>query len=82
MKQLINFRFDARVLASLEVLAQHLQCSKTRIVEEAILRYAEEKQLKRSGLFSLAGSIPENDADDILNTIRDSKNRKEFPGTL
>jgi hypothetical protein len=82
MKQLMNFRFDPQVIASLEALAEHLHCSKTRIVEEAILRYAEKKQIQRSGLFSLAGSIPNDEADSMLEAIRNSKNRKEFPGNL
>jgi hypothetical protein len=82
MKQLINFRFDPRTIASLEALAKQLHYSKTRIVEEAILHYAEEKQIRRSGLFSLAGSIPDDEADSMLEAIRDSKNRKEFQGDL
>ena len=61
MKQLIKFRFDPRVIISLEMLSQHLHYSKTQIVEEAILRYAEEKQLRQSALLSLAGSIPDDE---------------------
>ena len=78
MKQLVNFRFDPRVIASLNALEQDLHYSRTRIVEEAILYFAEKNQIRRGGLFSLAGSISEDDTDAMLNAIKKSKNRKEL----
>ena len=78
MKQLVNSGFDQRTLASLVALEALLHRSKTRIVEEAILEYAEKKQVRRGGLFALAGSLSESDADLMLSVIQQGKNRKEL----
>ena len=40
--------------------------------------FAEKNQIRRGGLFSLAGSISEDDTDAMLNAIKKSKNRKEL----
>jgi len=82
MKQLVNFRFDPRVISSLNALEEELHYSKTRIVEEAILYFAAKKQIHRSGLFSLAGCLSEEDGDDLLDSIKKSKNRKELSEKL
>ena len=77
MKQLVNFRFDPRVITSLDALEEDLHYSKTRIVEEAILYFTEKNQVRWSGLFSLAGCLSYEDWDDKLKVIKKSKNRKE-----
>lgn len=79
MKQLVNFRFNQDVLLSLKALEDMLHQSKTQIVEEAILRYADEKKLRRSKLLALAGSMSDEEAVAMLGAIRESKTRKEIP---
>ncbi|MCX7122967.1 MAG: hypothetical protein NTV32_04770 [Gammaproteobacteria bacterium] len=59
-----------------------LHRSKTRIVEEAILDYAEKNQVRRGGLFSLAGSLSESDADLMLSIVQQGKTRKELAEIL
>lgn len=82
MKQLVNFRFDQDVLSSLKALEGMLHQSKTQIVEEAILRYADEKKVRRSKLLALAGSLSNDEANTMLKVIHESKNRKEMMGIL
>jgi len=82
MKQAVNFRFDPRVIIALNALEADLHYSKTQIVEEAILHFAEKNKIRRSGLFSLAGCLSEADGEDMLAAIKKSKNRKEGPEEL
>ena len=82
MKQAMNFRLNPHTLNALRALEHLLHLTKTKIVEDAILRYAEEKNCRRSQFFSLAGSLSDEEADDLLRSIQQSKTRKELTETL
>ncbi|NOT84183.1 MAG: hypothetical protein HOP02_05220 [Methylococcaceae bacterium] len=77
MKQATNFRLDEAILNTIGVLAKDLHTSKTNIVEKAVLQYAASLASNRNSLLQFAGSLNADDADTMLETIQQDKNRKD-----
>ena len=68
MKRAINFRLDEVVLKTIAALAQELHTRKTDIVEQSILQFA--------------GTLSENDAEDLLQSIQRDKTTKDVEFNL
>lgn len=78
MKQAINFRLEEVVLKTIAALAQDLHTSKTDIVEQSVLQFAAKVNYKKNKLLQFAGTLSENDADDLLNAIQQDKTSKDI----
>ncbi len=82
MKHAINFRLEEVVLKTIAALAQDLQTSKTDIVEQSVLQFAAKINYKKNKLLQFAGTLSENDADDLLNAIQQDKTSKDIEFNL
>ena len=82
MKQAINFRLEEVVLKTIAALAQDLHTSKTDIVEQSVLQFAAKVNHKKNKLLQFAGTLSENDADDLLNAIQQDKTSKDIEFNL
>ncbi|MFI3187000.1 MAG: hypothetical protein QX198_13590 [Methylococcaceae bacterium] len=82
MKQAINFRLDEVVLKTIAVLAQDLHTSKTDIVEQSVLQFAAKINHKKNKLLQFAGTLSEDDANDLLNVILQDKTTKDVEFSL
>ena len=82
MKHAINFRLDEVVLKTIAALAQELHTSKTDIVEQSILQFAAKVNHKKNNLLQYAGTLSENDADDLLKSIQRDKTTKDVEFSL
>jgi len=58
-------------------LANKLHLSENEIIQKAIYEYAE-KVKKKSRLMSFAGMLGENDADNLLKVIQESRANKQL----
>ena len=76
MKQASNFRLNETVLKTIAALANDLHTTKTEIVEQSVLQFAAKLNHKRNSLLQFAGTLPDNEADKLLNTIRQDKTNK------
>lgn len=79
MKRAINFRLHPRTLYLLQNLAKSLSISKTEVVERALLRYAKQKLDSEHPLAKFAGSLNSQEAEKMLQVIRESKTIKDSP---
>ena len=82
MKQPVNFRLEGGVIVKIRNLAQELQVTKTEVVERAILFFGEEMLEKRSRILRHAGVLADEDADEMLKSIRGSKRDKDLEFNL
>jgi predicted transcriptional regulator len=82
MKQAINFRLDEVVLKTIAGLAKDLHTSKTAIVEQSVLQFAAKVNHKKNILLQFAGTLSENDAAELLNTIQQDKSSKDVEFNL
>ncbi len=82
MKRAINFRLEEVVLKTIAALAQDLHTSKTDIVEQSVSQFAAKVNHKKNKLLQFAGTLSENDADDLLNAIQQDKTSKDVEFNL
>jgi len=62
-------------------LARQLQVSEDKVVQQAVVEYAE-KIRKKKKLMSFAGILKDDEADEILQTIQKSRVDKELEPCL
>ncbi len=75
MKKTIKLNLDENLILTLNKLAQELHTSKTDIIERAIKLFTKTK--KENNLLQYAGILKNQEADELLENIKDKKN-KEF----
>lgn len=74
MKQAINFRLSKQAITVLSLLAESLELSKTEILERALQSYFELHNAEQhSPLMAFAGILSNEDADDMLKSIYNSR---------
>jgi hypothetical protein len=73
MKTPVNLRLEDSTLTLLKQLTELKQTTKTAIVEIAIKLYAQQQNLYVHPLKNYAGSLSENEANDFLKTIQESR---------
>jgi len=78
MKRAVNLRLEESVIITLEQLTEELHTTKTEVIEKAISFFSKQNNLKHNELLQFAGKLKSNDADNILQTIIDDKNFKDF----
>ena len=78
MKRAVNLRLEENVIVTLNQLSEELHTTKTEIIEKAISFFSQQNHLKHNQLLQFAGKLKSNDADNILQNIRDDKNSKDF----
>jgi len=78
MKRAVNLRLDENVIVTLNQLSEELHTTKTEVIEKAINFFAKQNNLKHNQLLEFAGKLKSNDADNILQSIADTKNSKDF----
>ncbi len=77
MKHAMNFRLSAQSVLTLTALAEDLHVTKTEVIEQALMRlYEKRRHQKPSPLLSLFGSINDEDAKSILNSIKEDRRNK------
>ena len=62
-------------------LARQLQVSEDKVVQQAVVEYAE-KIRKKKKLMSFAGILKDDEADEMLQTIQKSRVDKELEPCL
>ncbi len=78
MKRAVNLRLDESIIVTLEQLTQELHTTKTDVIEKAIRFFSKQNNLKHNQLLEFAGKLKSNDADNMLESIANDKNSKEF----
>ena len=78
MKRAVNLRLDESMIYTLNKLANELNTTKTEIVEKALNLFYKTKQKEENNLLKFAGILKSNEADKLLNEIKNNKNSKEF----
>jgi len=78
MKRAVNLRLEESVIATLNQLAEELHTTKTEIIEKSISFFSQQNHLKHNQLLQFAGKLKSNDADIMLQNIKDDKNSKDF----
>jgi len=78
MKRAVNLRLEESVIVTLNQLTEELHTTKTEIIEKAINFFSQQNQLKHNQLLQFAGKLKSNDAEIMLQNIKDGKNSKEF----
>ena len=78
MKRAVNLRLEESVIVTLNQLSEELHTTKTEVIEKAISMFSKQNNLKQNQLLQFAGKLKSNDADQMLQSIRDDKNTKEF----
>ena len=78
MKRAVNLRLEESVIITLEQLTEELHTTKTEVIEKAISFFSKQNNLQHNELLQFAGKLKSNDADNILQTIIDDKNFKDF----
>ncbi|MDQ7067522.1 MAG: hypothetical protein Q9M40_05885 [Sulfurimonas sp.] len=78
MKRAVNLRLEESVIVTLNQLTEELHTTKTEIIEKAISFFSQQNHLKHNQLLQFAGKLKSNDADKMLQNIRDDKNSKDF----
>ncbi|MEA2111214.1 MAG: hypothetical protein U9P71_04100 [Campylobacterota bacterium] len=78
MKRAVNLRLEESVIVTLNQLTEELHTTKTEVIEKAISFFSKQNNLKHNQLLQFAGKLKSNDADNILQNIKDNKNSKDF----
>ena len=78
MKRAVNLRLEESVIITLNQLSQELHTTKTEVIEKAIEFFSKQNNLKSNELLQFAGKLKNNDADNMLQTISNDKNSKDF----
>lgn len=80
MKQMVTFRFTPHAIVLLAALNEHLNMTKTEVIEEAINLYAKKKLHIDNPLLKFAGTLDSEDADEMLKNIKNNRKNKEIQG--
>ena len=78
MKRAVNLRLEESVIITLNQLSKELHTTKTDIVEKAINFFSEQNNRQHNQLLNFAGKLKKNDADTMLQAIKNDKNLKDF----
>ncbi len=78
MKRAVNLRLDESVIGTLNQLSEELHTTKTDVIEKAISFFSKQNNLKHNQLLQFAGKLKSNEADNMLQSIVDDKNSKDF----
>jgi hypothetical protein len=78
MKRAVNLRLEESVIVTLNQLTEELHTTKTEVIEKAISLFSKQNNLKQNQLLQFAGKLKSNDADNMLQSIVDDKNSKDF----
>jgi len=78
MKRAVNLRLDESVIVTLNQLTEELHTTKTEVIEKAISLFSKQNNLKQNQLLKFAGKLKSNDAENMLKSIIDDKNSKDF----
>ena len=78
MKRAVNLRLEESVIITLNQLSEELHTTKTDIIEKAISFFSKQNNIQQNQLLSFAGKLKKNEADTMLQTIKNDKNLKEF----
>ena len=82
MRKTVSFRFEKNTLLILASLEEALRTSKTDIIEKAVVFYAAKKLKQNNALMRHAGALSNEDADDMLFTIKKDRKNKKIKGKL
>ena len=78
MKRAVNLRLEENVIITLNQLSEELHTTKTDIVEKAINFFSKQNNIQHNQLLDFAGKLKKNDADTMLQAIKNDKNLKDF----
>ncbi len=78
MKRAVNLRLEESVIVTLNQLTEELHTTKTEVIEKAISFFSKQNNLKQNELLQYAGKLKSNDAENMLQSIIDDKNSKDF----
>jgi len=78
MKRAVNLRLEENVIITLNQLSEELHTTKTDIIEKAINFFSKQNKIQHNQLLDFAGKLKKNDADAMLQTIKNDKNLKDF----
>ncbi len=78
MKRAINLRLEENVIVMLNQLTKELHTTKTEVIEKAISFFSKQNNLKHNQLLQYAGNLKSNNAQRMLENIKDDKNFKDF----
>jgi hypothetical protein len=78
MRQPQNFRLRSNTVATIQLLAEESNTTRTNIVERAIDAYAKYKSAKKRELLSYAGCMDAKEMDEILDIIYKSRRNKDI----
>lgn len=78
MKRAVNLRLEESVIVTLNQLSEELHTTKTDVIEKAISFFSKQNNLKQNQLLQFAGKLKNNDADNMLKSIIEDKNSKDF----
>ena len=78
MKRAVNLRLDESVIITLNQLTEELHSTKTEVIEKAISLFSKQNHLKQTQLLKFAGKLKNTDADNMLSSINNDKNSKDF----
>jgi predicted transcriptional regulator len=77
MKRATNFRLEEETLAKIILLAKEQSTTRTEIVERAIAAYARDRLAKRNRLMQYLGTLEAEEADEMLEAIRENRVDKD-----
>ena len=78
MKRAVNLRLDESVIVTLNKLSDEMHSTKTEIIEKAIELFSKQNHLHQNQLLKFAGKLKKSDAENMLNSIKNDKNSKDF----
>jgi len=82
MKSAISLRLNDFTLVLLKDLSDLQQTTKTAIIEKAVQLYAQQQNILPHPLKEYAGALSENEANDWLNAIHESRCNQTRETTL
>lgn len=77
MKKATNFRLSNQTTRTLSLLEKKMHLSKTTIVEKAIQFYAKKELASQHPLLKFSGILDDDEADSMLESIREHKHNKD-----
>jgi len=78
MKRAVNLRLEESVIVTLNQLTEELHTTKTEVIEKAISFFSKQHNLKQNQLLQFAGKLKNNDTENMLESIINDKNSKDF----
>ncbi len=77
MKKAMNFRLSHQAITLLSYLEKTMHTSKTAIIEQALVFLAQTKNGESNPFLKLIGTIPDDEADQMLDAIKKSRRNKK-----